>query len=761
MNKCFPSCLMAFVVVTALFVSCTDNDENIDGGDFGKTPHIVKGKVEKGPLVRGSSVDMRPLDKNLVPTGESYTTTIENNTGDFNYGALKVSSPYAKLTAEGYFFNEVKGELSDGTIKLDAIVDLSACETVNVNVLTHLKSQRISYLVVSEGMSFRDANLQAQQELLSQFGLQEYSDKDVSQFSIISGDDAAAALIAVSSYILSDRSEAQIVEFLSKLSNEFALTGEFTPSTRETLRKTRSYLNSRLDKIAANIVARYKDLDYTVSVNDLSLYFDWDGDGVAGNEVEDTDNVTLSTNVLNVPKEGGAFSITINSDKSYYFEAPFENKDADTGLDVTPGGSITEENFYSSLYEGGYMPAFIDYTKEIASNIIQVNVSAAKFRKEQNTSFEIYNARGQVVATVTLIQEGDENIKVERPNLGQDGVSVVAGIALSLSNTLGHYSMWEQYLHYNQEANLVPAYVYPSASFVSNAWSSSYRTNNLIQSLKHVDERNLCVYQEDCNVWSAILYYYMVVAWGDVPYINTYNVEGNDNVSRTSASTILNELRQNLDEALLLAEDKKMNYSSDINDLFGMSKDVVRAMLANIYMYSGDYANAEALLKEITTMQHYSLDADTYNAMIPAMGTSTSISTLSDSETILGFMPQSLTTRSSITLFTPMEVPILTFSDVILSYAECLYKNGKTTEAKETLDSYIDKKNLVVEYDDFIDGLTHARLSSTLYTLSNIAYMKRNGIMEAEYGIDGRYTLLPIPQSELNNNPSMTQNPGY
>ena len=190
-------------------VSCSDSkDVSDDPEEITPTSHIVCGKVEKGPLVRGSQVDMRTLDKNRVPPGSSYTTTIENNTGDFNFGSLQVNSPYAKLTADGYFFNEVNGALSGGTIKLDAIVDLSDNSTVNVNVLTHLKSQRINYLVTNKKLGFKEANKQAQTELLTQFGLQQYGDKDASQFSIASGDAAAGVLIAVSSLILADRTEA-------------------------------------------------------------------------------------------------------------------------------------------------------------------------------------------------------------------------------------------------------------------------------------------------------------------------------------------------------------------------------------------------------------------------------------------------------------------------------------------------------------------------------------------------------------------------
>ena len=171
--------ILAGLVVLWGLVACSDSKDGLDE-PFTPTSMRVSGKAEKGPFVRGSQVEMRTLGNNLVPTGSSYTATIENNTGDFNFGSLEISSRYAKLTADGYFFNEVNGELSNSTIKLDAIVDLSDYSTVNINILTHLKSQRINYLVTKKALGFREANKQAQEELLTQFGLQQYNDKDAS-----------------------------------------------------------------------------------------------------------------------------------------------------------------------------------------------------------------------------------------------------------------------------------------------------------------------------------------------------------------------------------------------------------------------------------------------------------------------------------------------------------------------------------------------------------------------------------------------------
>ncbi len=118
-------------------------------------------------------------------------------------------------------------------INLNALVDLSDKSSVNVNLLTHLKSQRIQKLI-KEGNTFKAAASQAQAELMGALGLQKYAGKDVSQFSITSGTDEAAALIAVSTIIQVDRSEASMTEFISKLTNEFGANGYFSDATKQT-----------------------------------------------------------------------------------------------------------------------------------------------------------------------------------------------------------------------------------------------------------------------------------------------------------------------------------------------------------------------------------------------------------------------------------------------------------------------------------------------------------------------------------------------
>ena len=191
------------------------------------------------------------MDSKLQVLGSMFNTTITDNTGSFTFGSKMFQAPYAEIMATGYFFNEVKGNLSNGVLVLRALVDLSDNSTVNVNILTHLKYSRIKKLIES-GKSFKEANNQAQSELLKQFGLQRYASKDVSQFSIVAGTDESAALIAVSSLLLINRGEGTLTEYLSTLSQEFGENGSFSDMTKAQIKKDKLELASYLNIIHAH-----------------------------------------------------------------------------------------------------------------------------------------------------------------------------------------------------------------------------------------------------------------------------------------------------------------------------------------------------------------------------------------------------------------------------------------------------------------------------------------------------------------------------
>lgn len=261
--------LLMLFISSALMQSCVKNEFD----EYSPADYDVVGKVEKGPFINGSTISLQSLDVNMLSIGSTYTSTITDNKGTFSFGTKRLNTPLAQINTNGYFYNEVTGDVSNGTIALRAIVNLSDTSFVNVNVLTHLIYQRVLNLVKT-GIAFDAANKQAQTELITAFGLQDLFKADVAQISIIDGTYEAGALIAISSLLMNGRSEAQLTEYLSQLSIEFAIDGTFSMTTKENFVKDIANLKPILSNVSANVIARYNKIGVTVVVKDLSAYVD-------------------------------------------------------------------------------------------------------------------------------------------------------------------------------------------------------------------------------------------------------------------------------------------------------------------------------------------------------------------------------------------------------------------------------------------------------------------------------------------------------
>jgi hypothetical protein len=221
------------VILTCIFIAAI-----LFGGCKKETPEgpenfSFTGKVQKGPFITGTGITLNELNANLGQTGSSYTTNIASNDGSFSLNNVELDSELASLTANGYFFSEVFGEVVTSPISLQAIVDLSNQETVNINVLTHIAKARIEHLVNS-GMSFSAARTQAQNELIAFIGVTETLDVDFENLDIV-GNEANSGMLLAFSIMLQRYSQqmqainglsAELTQLLSSISGDFAPDGE-------------------------------------------------------------------------------------------------------------------------------------------------------------------------------------------------------------------------------------------------------------------------------------------------------------------------------------------------------------------------------------------------------------------------------------------------------------------------------------------------------------------------------------------------------
>ena len=106
--------IAAFLALTlGLMLSCAKKDDSSseDTDSSSSSAVTVSGQVQKGPYVQGTEITVRELDSTMTPTGNTFTGTIDDNTGSFSVKGT-LTNKIVELSADGYYFNEVSGSLS-------------------------------------------------------------------------------------------------------------------------------------------------------------------------------------------------------------------------------------------------------------------------------------------------------------------------------------------------------------------------------------------------------------------------------------------------------------------------------------------------------------------------------------------------------------------------------------------------------------------------------------------------------------------------
>lgn len=206
------------------FASCTKEKA---GGTF-----TFSGKVQKGPFVTGTTITVNELNTSLGQTGKAFTSSITSDDGSFGLSNVEMESNLALLSANGFYYNEVLGQLSSAQITLQALADLNNEETVNVNVLTHITKARIEKLV-ADGLSFAEAKRKAESEFQDFLGVTDHFNQGFEQMSIATSGDFNAMLLAFSVILQRPSNSlnviptlpAELTWLMTNLSTDFADNG--------------------------------------------------------------------------------------------------------------------------------------------------------------------------------------------------------------------------------------------------------------------------------------------------------------------------------------------------------------------------------------------------------------------------------------------------------------------------------------------------------------------------------------------------------
>lgn len=185
--------------------------------------YLITGKIEKGPFSKGSIISFYELDSNLSQNGKSFSTTIDDNEGNYDLKASGIGGKMLRVQTDGFYFNEVLNNLSASRIILTGISKVDSSEKVNVNVLTHIERRRVQYLISERGYAFDSAKRQAVSELLSIFNTKDSTIKRSEKISLFN--DNNDVLLNISILLQGYRTDAQLSEILTDFSNDFYKDG--------------------------------------------------------------------------------------------------------------------------------------------------------------------------------------------------------------------------------------------------------------------------------------------------------------------------------------------------------------------------------------------------------------------------------------------------------------------------------------------------------------------------------------------------------
>lgn len=116
---------------------------------------------------------------------------------------------------------------------------------------------------------------------------------------------------------------------------------------------------------------------------------------------------------------------------------------------------------------------------------------------------------------------------------------------------------------------------------------------------------------------------------------------------------------------------------------------------------------------------------------------------------------------------------IIRYADVLLMYAEAVNEtsNGPNTDALDAINLVRERAGLNdlasgLSKQDFFDAIVHERRIELFMEDQRLWDLIRWGLAPEILGdfngfVEGRHETLPIPQSEIDNNPLMVQNPAY
>ena len=467
---------------------------------------------------------------------------------------------------------------------------------------------------------------------------------------------------------------------------------------------------------------------YTVKADDVEeVYF------TASQAYDPTNPVTADVTSIHAPKDGGTYTVHVNSN-----------------IPLTTESGAPNNISIVSIFDNFLNSSTVNLTYNYNDGVLTIIVNPTTNHIVKERTVKLYDYEGTEAFSIIVSQDSDPNA----PLLSDIAIAYMTSMAQMMVTSHTKYRMADAKYTGLIENDDFKAPIDPYDYHLLELWSAlwqgiSYNT----QLMQDCNGNNMEMFLPMCYVLNALSYYELVTLFGGVPYYTNLDEMLNDYLRRTDSDEILSNLTGLLTSVIGNLDEEVTGYIEDVEKLMSPSKDVIRTILADIYMYQGKYAEAQNLLSEIVSGNRYSLVPTLNNLDI-------------NCTEIIWSLPSYTQTRAraikktDIVINTDLCV-IKTYSDVLLSLAECESKLGNEAKAREYLAQVTTTKSIETTSSEVIPAISEARSKIQIDFGGYFAFLKRTGLALDILGIEEYQLLFPIPQNEVNINPTMTQNPGY